>query len=329
VTALVATDGDVVERYMYDPYGQVLVLNGADDADDQVSDWSEDADNTSDWDNEVLFAGYRFDSETGLCHVRHRSYHPTEGRWMQRDPIGYRDGMGLYEYATSRAITQVDPYGLLSLRDLWEWVVGEGEEAVGKCYRMEERNLTEDAWLLVVSPHPASLKTMDGQTGFVNRAMYLWGRPYSTLWLCCDRGASQCKWIWGDVDMKYGLATRNTSRYRAFVFQPPIPIPLPWGNAGDLNKLLGIETPSFYVLDHEEPGYAPAKPGEESFEDPDGNPPPEGYIEVSEPPCSASGESGPPPEAPNKPPTMIMRAAEKVHKTREWLEEWLKQWREE
>jgi len=27
---------------MYDPYGQVLVLNGADDADDQVSEWSED-----------------------------------------------------------------------------------------------------------------------------------------------------------------------------------------------------------------------------------------------------------------------------------------------
>ena len=69
VTALVATDGDVVERYMYDPYGQVLVLNGADDADDQVSDWSEDADNTSDWDNEVLFAGYRFGGGERLAGV--------------------------------------------------------------------------------------------------------------------------------------------------------------------------------------------------------------------------------------------------------------------
>jgi len=111
VTALVATDGDVVERYMYDPYGQVLVLNGADDADDQVSEWSEDADNTSDWDNELLFAGYRFDSETGLCHVRHRSYHPRLGRWMQRDPIGYADGMGAYEYVGSHPARGLDPSG--------------------------------------------------------------------------------------------------------------------------------------------------------------------------------------------------------------------------
>jgi RHS repeat-associated protein len=87
VTALVATDGDVVERYMYDPYGQVLVLNGADDADDQVSEWSEDADNTSDWDNELLFAGYWRDAETGLYHVRNRMYHVRLGLWLQRDRL--------------------------------------------------------------------------------------------------------------------------------------------------------------------------------------------------------------------------------------------------
>jgi RHS repeat-associated protein len=112
VTALVDTDGDVVERYMYDPYGQVLVLNGADDADDQVSDWSEDADNTSDWDNELFFAGYRFDSETGLYHVRHRMYHPTLGRWIQRDPAGYEDGLSLYLYAGSNPALHRDPQGL-------------------------------------------------------------------------------------------------------------------------------------------------------------------------------------------------------------------------
>ena len=33
VTALVDTDGGVVERYVYDPYGRPTVLNGADDAD--------------------------------------------------------------------------------------------------------------------------------------------------------------------------------------------------------------------------------------------------------------------------------------------------------
>jgi hypothetical protein len=39
-------------------------------------------------------------------------YHPTLGRWMQRDPLGYVDGMGLYEYCVSAAVGMVDPYGL-------------------------------------------------------------------------------------------------------------------------------------------------------------------------------------------------------------------------
>jgi RHS repeat-associated protein len=101
VTALVDTDGDVVERYAYDAYGQVLVLDAY---------WSEDADNTSDWDNELLFAGYRFDPETGLYHVRNRMYHATLGRWVQRDPIGYVDGMNLHAaYFAARGLT--DPLG--------------------------------------------------------------------------------------------------------------------------------------------------------------------------------------------------------------------------
>jgi len=46
-----------------------------------------------------------------LYHVRHRSYHPTLGRWMQRDAIGYVDGMSLYELGGVPNTT--DPFGLL------------------------------------------------------------------------------------------------------------------------------------------------------------------------------------------------------------------------
>jgi RHS repeat-associated protein len=111
VTALVDTDGDVVERYVYDAYGQATVLHGADDADGAVTEWEEDT-GGSDWDNRVLYAGYRFDAETGLYHVRHRSYHPALGRWVQRDPAEYVDGMGLYEYVGSSPIAGTDPTGL-------------------------------------------------------------------------------------------------------------------------------------------------------------------------------------------------------------------------
>jgi len=69
---------------------------------------------TPPYDNSILFAGYYRDEETGLYHVRNRTYHPALGRWMQRDPADYADGMSLYEYVGSRPANRTDPQGLSS-----------------------------------------------------------------------------------------------------------------------------------------------------------------------------------------------------------------------
>jgi len=100
-TALIdANSGQVVERYQYDPYGKVTVLNGASGAekDPSVNEWTPDADNKSDWDNDVLFCGYQYDPETGLYHVRERYLNWLLGRWMTTDPIVHGDGMNWYQY---------------------------------------------------------------------------------------------------------------------------------------------------------------------------------------------------------------------------------------
>jgi RHS repeat-associated protein len=99
VTALVNTSGSVVERYQYTPYGSVTVCDSA---------WSPRAGNVSAYDNSILYCGYRFDWETGLYDVRNRMYHPTLGRWGQRDPLGYVDGMSLYEYVRGAPIRYGD-----------------------------------------------------------------------------------------------------------------------------------------------------------------------------------------------------------------------------
>jgi len=39
-------------------------------------------------------------------------YHPTLGRWVQRDPIGYEDGANLHEYASTAPHNGTDPHGL-------------------------------------------------------------------------------------------------------------------------------------------------------------------------------------------------------------------------
>jgi hypothetical protein len=46
-----------------------------------------------------------------VYHVRHRVYLPESGRWSRRDPLGYVDGMGLYEYVKSSSILHRDPSG--------------------------------------------------------------------------------------------------------------------------------------------------------------------------------------------------------------------------
>jgi RHS repeat-associated protein len=104
VTALVKTDGTVFERYAYDAYGAVTVLE---------PDFSADPDNIPDGygQNEILYCGYRHDPESGLYCVRHRYYHPRVGRWISRDPQVYEDTGNLYEYARGEPGMFLDPFG--------------------------------------------------------------------------------------------------------------------------------------------------------------------------------------------------------------------------
>ena len=104
-TALVTPAGAVAERYMYDPYGKVTIYE---------PDWSDEQSRTT-HDNEILYCGCRHDPETGLYHVRYRYYHPTLGRWITTDPIGYGDGMNRYQYVGGRPTALVDPLGLIPL----------------------------------------------------------------------------------------------------------------------------------------------------------------------------------------------------------------------
>lgn len=100
-TALVNTAGTVVERYAYDSYGKVSVLSAA---------WATQS--ATLFNNEVLFAGYRLNPETGLYQVRNREYHPTLGRWVTRDPMGLAAGLNLYQYVSSGPLSSTDPEGL-------------------------------------------------------------------------------------------------------------------------------------------------------------------------------------------------------------------------
>ena len=105
------SDGAVLERYEYDAYGEPNILD---------SDFSKDADGLSDYDNNYLFTGRRLDIlENGSLKIqynRNRYYDYHIGRFTTHDPIGYADGLNLYEYAKSNPSMFGDPLGLGTYR---------------------------------------------------------------------------------------------------------------------------------------------------------------------------------------------------------------------
>lgn len=66
-------------------------------------------------DSSVGWCGYIFNRATGQYLVRFRNYDTALGRWLERDPAGYVDGMSLYGYLGGAAPWGLDPFGLEEL----------------------------------------------------------------------------------------------------------------------------------------------------------------------------------------------------------------------
>ncbi len=103
IIAVTNNAGAVVERYEYDAFGIVTFYNPA-----FVKI------NATNIGNRILFNSREYDSETRTYYYRARSYNPKLGRFMQRDPLGYTDGVNVYEYCLSNPQNKIDPLGLES-----------------------------------------------------------------------------------------------------------------------------------------------------------------------------------------------------------------------
>jgi RHS repeat-associated protein len=96
VTALIDTDGNIAATYYYDAFGNIL-------------------EQTGDVDNNITYAGYQYDDETGLYYLNARMYDPKIARFLQEDT--YRGdpndplSLNLYTYCSNEPIMYADPTG--------------------------------------------------------------------------------------------------------------------------------------------------------------------------------------------------------------------------
>ncbi len=132
VTALSDFQGNVQERYSYEAYGTPVFLTSA---------YRKQEASSYEW--ESLFAGYRWDAESGLSYVRWRYLHPGLGAWTQRDPLGLSAGVNLYEYVASSPFNFTDPSGLfLDPACLGGAAIGGGIAAIWSWFSSVKNNET-------------------------------------------------------------------------------------------------------------------------------------------------------------------------------------------
>lgn len=100
IMALTNVEGQLIERMNYDVYGTPTLTDAAGNILEQSSIA-----------NTILFAGREYDFETDTYYFRARFQHPAIGRFMQKDPLIYVDGLNDIAYVMNNSINKKDIFG--------------------------------------------------------------------------------------------------------------------------------------------------------------------------------------------------------------------------
>lgn len=111
VATLIDKDGNIVQSNTYDAFGALLAGTDKSNGLRHVGQF-----------------GVYSDDDTGLQLMGARWYDPQLGRFISRDPIGFRGGLNLYEYARNNPLRYIDPLGL----DAWDDFVDFTPESSGQ-----------------------------------------------------------------------------------------------------------------------------------------------------------------------------------------------------
>lgn len=153
--ALTDAGGALLESLSYEAFGEVLATSGA-----SV--------------NERQAYGRERDSSTGLdCHGQ-RYYDPASGRYLSRDPAGYRDGAHAYHHVANDPVNAFDPRGLtlefgqkVSAEDRKTILSHLQKMAEGTGYKVAVSTEKGKEDELVITPDPKSKGAEEWQVQFI------------------------------------------------------------------------------------------------------------------------------------------------------------------
>ena len=104
--AMTDSTGAFIERYRYDDFGNPSFYNG------QGTGIASSAIG-----NRFLYTGQEYDAQSKTYKFHFRNYDAGTGTFVQRDPVGYADQMGLYQYVGNNPANFTDPLGLAPCPD--------------------------------------------------------------------------------------------------------------------------------------------------------------------------------------------------------------------
>lgn len=104
VRAITDANGNIVEHYRYEAFGQPTIFN----ADGTLL-------NSSALGNRFMFTGREYLPSIGLYDYRNRTYSPTMGRFIEVDPLRLSAGdLNMYRYVGNQPVDLTDPTGLIA-----------------------------------------------------------------------------------------------------------------------------------------------------------------------------------------------------------------------